>query len=124
MDDEDSYAFLVLVTTLRPNVALELHHVAGGIDHHEGLMLVSAVGKSNCGAHQELGAQFLDMVFQPGKIFHAQERKAVMPRVCARIGHDRAPLPMTYQLQDAAEAERDAAAGPSEAVAVANSAIA
>jgi len=31
---------------------------------------------------------------------------------------------MTYQLQDAAEAERDAAAGPSEAVAVANSAIA
>src|SRR6266481_937885 len=98
----------LLVTTLRPNVALELHHVTRWIDHHEGLMLVSAVGESSCGAHQEFDAQFLEMIFQPGKIFHMQQGKAVMPGVGARVGRDRTPLQVTYQLQDAAEAEGDA----------------
>src|SRR5438477_435170 len=93
---------------LRPNVALELHHVARWIGHHEGLMLVSAARESNRGAHQEFDAQFLEMIFQPGKICHMQQGQAVMPGVGARIGRDCTPLQVTYQLQDAAEAERDA----------------
>ena len=42
------------------------------------------------------------------KVFHAQERQAVMPRIGARVVHDRAPLQVTHELQDPAEAERDA----------------
>src|SRR5688572_11702287 len=71
-------------------------------------MLVSAVRKSNRRTHQELDTQFHDMVFQPAKIFHAQARKAVMPRVCARIGYDRPAFQVTDELQHAAKVERDA----------------
>ena len=52
--------------------------------------------------------RLLDMLLQPVEILHAQEREAVVPRVGARIGFDRAPLEVAHQLQDAAEAEGNA----------------
>lgn len=65
-----------LVTALRPNVTLEFHDVAGRIDQHETLMFVHAIRKSNHGAHQELDAQFLNMVLDSGKVFAVQKSKA------------------------------------------------
>ena len=55
-----------------------------------------------------LTPSFSTCSLQPGKILHAQKRQALVSRVGSRILLERAPLQMTDQLQDAAEAERDA----------------
>src|SRR4029077_9807797 len=97
-----------LVAALRPHVALELHYVAGRGGDHEGHVLVGTVRESNGRADQELDAQLLDVTRQPGEVLHAQEGQAVVPRVGTRIGRDRAPLQVAYQLQNAAKAEGNA----------------
>ena len=71
-------------------------------------MLVKALRKSNHGTHQELETQCFKMDFHSGKIFAAQESKAEMPRICARIFYDGTPFQVTYELQNTAETERNA----------------
>ena len=83
-----------LVAALRPHVALELHHVAGGIRQHHGLMLVGGVREAQRRALQELHAQLHQVRFQPVEVFHAQERQAVVARIGARVVDAGAALQM------------------------------
>jgi hypothetical protein len=61
-------------------------------------MLVRGVGKSDCGPHEELDAEFLYMLLKVQIVLHTQKGQPVVSRVCARIRHDRTPLQVTYQL--------------------------
>jgi hypothetical protein len=70
--------------------------------------IVGRACKSERGAHEKLHSKRLEMVFHFREILHAQEGQAVMPRVRARIVCARAALQVAHELQDAAEAERDA----------------
>lgn len=99
---------MTLITILRPDVALELHHVARRIDDHEALVLVRRFGKSQHGTHQELDPEALDVVAHSREIVALQEREPEMPRIRPWIGYDRTLFEMTDQLQDPAETERDA----------------